>query len=41
MENHRTKTDYEDRLILKIFAFEFINNYGKLLSEINSLFLIL
>ena len=26
-ENHRTKTDYEDNLILKNFVFQFVNNY--------------
>ncbi len=29
-ENHRTKTEYDDSLILKLFAFEFVNNYGNL-----------
>jgi hypothetical protein len=26
-ENHRTRTDYEDALIVKTFAFQFINSY--------------
>jgi hypothetical protein len=26
-ENHRTKTEYMDQLILKNFGFQFINNY--------------
>ena len=26
-ENHRTKTEYEDNLILKNFVFQFVNNY--------------
>lgn len=29
-ENHRTKTDYDDNLIVKLFAFEFVNSYGSL-----------
>ncbi|CAF0724941.1 unnamed protein product [Brachionus calyciflorus] len=29
-ENHRTKTEYDDALILKIFAFEFVNSYSSL-----------
>ena len=29
-ENHRTDTEYEDALILKSFAFRFINNYSPL-----------
>ena len=29
-ENYRTKTEYEDALILKLFAFEFVNSYGSL-----------
>ena len=27
-ENYRTKTEYDDALILKLFAFEFVNSYG-------------
>lgn len=30
-ENHRTETDYEDSLIIKTFAFRFMNNYPALL----------
>jgi threonine/homoserine/homoserine lactone efflux protein len=26
-ENHRTDTDYEDSLIVKLFVFQFINSY--------------
>lgn len=29
-ENYRTKTDYEDALIYKVFLFEFVNSYGSL-----------
>ncbi len=29
-ENYRTKTEYHDNLILKLFTFEFVNNYGPL-----------
>ena len=29
-ETHRTKTDHDNSLIMKIFAFEFANNYGPL-----------
>jgi hypothetical protein len=29
-ENNRTKTDYEDSLINKLFAFQFVNTYGSL-----------
>ena len=29
-ENHRTKTEFEDSIILKLFAFEFVNSYGNL-----------
>lgn len=29
-ENHRTKTEYDDALILKLFAFEFVNSYTSL-----------
>jgi hypothetical protein len=29
-ENHRTRTIYHDSLILKLFSFEFVNNYGPL-----------
>jgi hypothetical protein len=28
MENHRTDTQYEDSLIVKLFAFQFINSYA-------------
>eukprot|EP01038_Epipyxis_sp_PR26KG_P010969 gene10969-14731_t len=28
MENHRTDTEYEDALIVKLFAFQFINSYA-------------
>jgi len=27
-ENHKTDTDYDDSLIIKNFAFQFVNNYG-------------
>jgi hypothetical protein len=27
-ENHRTDTEYEDALISKLFAFQFVNSYG-------------
>lgn len=27
-ENHRTDTDYEDALIVKLFAFQFVNSYA-------------
>lgn len=29
-ENHRTDTEYEDSLILKTFAFRYVNNYSPL-----------
>ena len=29
-ENHRTDTEYEDALILKLFAFQFVNSYAAL-----------
>eukprot|EP01135_Chromosphaera_perkinsii_P006429 Nk52_evm3s495 gene=Nk52_evmTU3s495 len=29
-ENHRTRTMYEDKLILKMFCFEFVNSYASL-----------
>lgn len=29
-ENHRTQTDYENRLIIKIFLFQFVNSYTSL-----------
>jgi hypothetical protein len=29
-ENHRTDTDYEDRLIAKQFSFKFVNSYASL-----------
>lgn len=29
-ENPRTQTDFEDALILKLFAFQFVNSYGSL-----------
>ena len=29
-ENHRTKTEFEDSIIIKLFAFEFVNSYGNL-----------
>jgi anoctamin-10 len=29
-ENHRTDTEYEDSLILKLFAFQFVNSYAAL-----------
>jgi hypothetical protein len=29
-ENHRTDTDYENALILKVFVFQFINSYASL-----------
>lgn len=27
-ENHRTDTEYEDSLIAKLFAFQFVNSYA-------------
>ena len=30
-ENYRTKTEYNDNLIIKLFIFEFVNNYGPLI----------
>jgi hypothetical protein len=27
-ENHRTDTDFEDALIAKLFAFQFVNSYA-------------
>ena len=27
LENHRTETQHEDKLIIKIFVFQFINSY--------------
>ena len=30
-ENHRTATEHEDALILKLFCFQFINSFGSLL----------
>lgn len=27
-ENHRTQTQYNDALIIKLFAFQFVNNYA-------------
>ena len=30
-ENHRTQTVYDDSLIIKLFAFQFVNNYASLL----------
>jgi hypothetical protein len=29
-ENHRTETEYEDALIVKVFSFSFVNSYGAL-----------
>jgi hypothetical protein len=29
-ENHRTETEYEDALVIKIFVFQFINSYASL-----------
>ncbi|RNA37450.1 Anoctamin, partial [Brachionus plicatilis] len=29
-ENYRTKTEYDDALIIKLFIFEFVNSYGSL-----------
>lgn len=29
-ENHKTITMYQDSLIVKLFAFEFVNNFGYL-----------
>jgi hypothetical protein len=29
-ENPRTQTEFNDSLVLKIFAFQFVNNYGSL-----------
>lgn len=29
-ENYRTKTEYDDALIIKLFLFEFVNSYGSL-----------
>lgn len=29
-ENHRTRTMFQDALIVKLFAFEFVNHYGAL-----------
>ncbi|XP_063683747.1 anoctamin-7-like isoform X8 [Bolinopsis microptera] len=30
-ENHRTQTAYDDALIIKLFAFQFVNNYASLI----------
>ena len=30
IENHRTQTEYDDALILKLFAFQFVNSYTSL-----------
>lgn len=30
-ENHRTQTSYDDSLIMKLFAFQFVNNYTSLI----------
>ena len=29
-ENHRTQTQYDDALIIKLFAFQFTNSYSSL-----------
>lgn len=29
-ENHRTQTSYDDGLIVKLFAFQFVNSYASL-----------
>ena len=29
-ENHKTLTSYQDSLVVKLFAFEFVNNFGYL-----------
>ena len=29
-ENHRTQTQYDDALIIKLFAFQFANSYASL-----------
>ena len=29
-ENHRTQTQYNDMLIIKLFAFQFVNSYTSL-----------
>jgi Calcium-activated chloride channel len=29
-ENHRTDTEYEDSMVIKIFIFQFVNSYGSM-----------
>jgi hypothetical protein len=30
-ENHRTKSEYVNNLVIKLFIFNFVNNYGNLI----------